>query len=70
LSTRIHLCGHLRLEVDGEDRTDRLRGRQGRALFAFLVWHRDRPVRRDELVEALWSGEGRPPSDSSLTATW
>src|SRR4051794_10578983 len=29
--------------------------------------HRDRPVRRDELAEALWSGKGAPPaSDSQL----
>ena len=35
-----------------------LPGNQGRLLFAYLVLHRDRPVRRDELLEVLWSGRG------------
>ena len=35
-------------------------------LFAYLVLHRERPVRRDELVEALWAGDGAPPSDTAL----
>ena len=30
--------------------------------------HRDRPVRRDELAEALWSGKGAPPAYESLLA--
>src|SRR4051794_17259339 len=30
--------------------------------------HRDRPVRRDELAEALWSGKGAPPVYESLLA--
>src|SRR5688572_33346002 len=34
-----------------------LPGRQGRLLLAFLTLHRDRLVRRDELVEALWPDE-------------
>ena len=53
---RIHLCGELRVELAGERREAQLRGRQGRLAFAYLVLHRDRPVRRDELVEALWAG--------------
>src|SRR4029079_16512364 len=47
---------------------DTLRGRQGRLLFAYLALHRDRPVRRDELAEALWSGKGAPPAYESLLA--
>ena len=31
-----------------------LPGRQGRALFAYLALHRDRPVAREELIVALW----------------
>ena len=50
----------------GERREAQLRGRQGRLAFAYLVLHRDRPVRRDELIEALWAHEGAPPSDTAL----
>jgi DNA-binding SARP family transcriptional activator/DNA-binding CsgD family transcriptional regulator len=37
-------------------------------LFSYLALHRDRPVRRDELAEALWSGKGAPPAYESLLA--
>ena len=63
---RIQLCGELRVELAGERRDAALRGRQGRLLFAYLVLHRTRPVRRDELIEALWSHDGAPPSDTAL----
>jgi DNA-binding SARP family transcriptional activator len=65
-ATRIHLCGQLRFALGDEDRAGALRGRQGRMAFAFLVLNRDRPVRRDELVEALWADEGAPPSEAAL----
>src|SRR3954468_866412 len=55
--TRIRLCGSLEVEVGGERVEARLRGRQGRLLFAYLVLHRDRPVRRDELAEALGAAD-------------
>src|SRR3954453_18742107 len=58
--TPIQGCGHLGVELDGERVEAALPGRQGRLLLAYLVLHRDRPVRRDELVEALWGG-GAPP---------
>ena len=54
------------MELAGERREGLLRGRQGRLAFAYLVLHRARPVRRDELIEALWSAEGAPPSDTAL----
>ena len=54
------------MEFAGERREAQLRGRQGRLAFAYLVLHRDRPVRRDELIEALWAHEGAPPSDTAL----
>ncbi|MDA0179201.1 AAA family ATPase [Solirubrobacter phytolaccae] len=60
----INLCGELRVELAGEQRE--LRGRQGRLAFAYLVLHRDRAVRRDELIDALWAHEGAPPSDTAL----
>ena len=56
------------MELQGRRLEDSLRGRQGRLLFAYLALHRDRPVRRDELAEALWSGKGAPPAYESLLA--
>src|SRR3954454_14182294 len=64
--TRIELCGRLLVEIDGEGLHGALPGRQGRLLFAYLVLNRDRPVRRDELVDALWSENGQPESAEAL----
>ncbi len=66
--TNIHLCGRLTAELEGRVIHDALPGRQGRLLFAYLVLHRDRPVRRDELLDVLWPEEGPPPSGDSLLA--
>jgi DNA-binding SARP family transcriptional activator len=65
--TRIYLCGRLRVELDGQPRETELRGRQGKLLLAFLVMRRRRPVTRDELVDAVWSNGGAPPSESALS---
>ncbi|MDA0185418.1 AAA family ATPase [Solirubrobacter phytolaccae] len=56
------------MELQGRRLEDSLRGRQGRLLLAYLAINRDRPVRRDELAEALWSGKGAPPAYESLLA--
>ena len=56
------------MELQGRRLEDSLRGRQGRLLFAYLAINRERPVRRDELAEALWSGKGAPPAYESLLA--
>ena len=66
MGARVHLCGRLEVEWDGERLEEALPGRQGRLLFAFLALHRNRLVRRDELVEALWSEEGPPPGGDAL----
>src|SRR5918999_3537617 len=66
MGARVHLCGRLQLEWDGERLEHALSGRQGRLLFAFLTLHRDRLVRRDELVEALWPEEGPVAGGDSL----
>ena len=68
VTNRIQLCGRLVVELHGQRLEDSLRGRQGRLLFAYLALNRDRPVRRDELAEALWSGKGAPPAYESLLA--
>src|SRR6201991_4701020 len=67
-ATRIQLCGRLIVELQGRRLEESLRGRQGRLLSAYLLLNRDRPVRRDELAEALWSGKGAPPAYESLLA--
>ncbi len=51
---KVQLCGKLVVVIDGERVEDRLPGRQGRVLFAFLVVHRNRILTRTQLVDALW----------------
>lgn len=53
--TRIQLCGRLALTIDGRRTEDRLPGRQGRLLLAYLAANRLRAVTRDEAIEALWA---------------
>lgn len=62
----MHLCGRLQLKWDGELLEGGLAGRQGRLLLAFLTLHRERLVRRDELVAALWSEDGSAPGGDEL----
>src|SRR4051812_37312198 len=63
--TRIQLCGHLVVQIEGERVEASLPGRQGRLLVAYLLLNRDRPVRRDELIEALWP-DAQPASGDAL----
>ncbi len=65
---RIFLAGRVALEQEGVViDEDRFLGRQGRLLFAYLVAEQGRPIRRDELAEALW-GESPPASwDKALS---
>jgi len=55
------LFGRLQIRLDGCHVAERLPGRQGRALVAFLVLNEDRPVSRDELLDVLWPSQ--PPAD-------
>ena len=64
--TRVQLCGRLSIELDGEQRVDRLRGRQVPLLFAYLVLHRERAVARDELAVALWPDSPPRFQDAAL----
>jgi len=52
--TRIQLCGHFVARIGGERVEDRMPGRQGRLLFAYLAARPHRSATRDELSEALW----------------
>ena len=61
MTTRIHLCGSVAVEVDGVRSVRRAPGRQGVLLLAYLVLNRRRPVEREALMELLWP-TGRPPA--------
>ncbi|HEX8101124.1 MAG TPA: BTAD domain-containing putative transcriptional regulator, partial [Solirubrobacteraceae bacterium] len=63
-ATRIEVCGRLHVEWEGEPVEPR--GRQARILLAYLVLHRHRPVRRDELVAAVWPGDARAGVEAHL----
>jgi DNA-binding SARP family transcriptional activator len=63
LQLKVFLAGRVAVEADGVRMgEERLAGRQGQILFAYLVAEQGRPVPRDELAAALW-GEAPP-------ATW
>ncbi|HEX8132725.1 MAG TPA: AAA family ATPase, partial [Actinomycetes bacterium] len=62
MSVRVSLAGRLEVETDGRTLdAARLPGRQGRAVLAYLVAERDRPVPSEELAEAVW-GPSPPPT--------
>ena len=60
MSLEISLAGRVSIGGDGVlIEEERLPGRQGRLVFAYLVSEHGRPVTRDELAEAIW-GETPP----------
>lgn len=65
---RIQLCGTLAVEVDGERLERELPGRQGRLLLTYLVTHRLRAIRRDELIDALWPDRPPAATEAALSA--
>jgi len=66
---RIYLTGDLSLSNDGRlIRANRLPGRQGRRLFAYLALERSRQVTRDELVESLWPRQPPAAFETALSA--
>jgi SARP family transcriptional regulator, regulator of embCAB operon len=65
---RIQLCGTLAIEINGQRIDHQLRGRQARLLITYLVLHRLRPMRRDELVDALWPDRPPAAADAALSA--
>ena len=58
---RIQLCGTFAVELAGQRLETKLPGKQGKLLFAYLVVNDDRPIVRDELVDAVWGGEAVGP---------
>ncbi|MEX2159495.1 MAG: BTAD domain-containing putative transcriptional regulator [Dehalococcoidia bacterium] len=70
MSIRIYLTGRAGVEVGGHlvlGERD-FRGRQERAVFAFLVCERARPVTREELAAVLWPVEPPPAWSTALSA--
>ena len=66
---RIYLNGEICLSTDGRLlRAERLPGRQGRLVFAYMVTERARAVSRDELAESLWPRQLPAASDVALSA--
>ena len=62
------LFGGLKIWLDGRDVTERLPGRQGRALAAYLALHRDRAVSRDELLAVLWPQQPPASPEAALSS--
>ena len=63
MAVRVYVAGRIRIETAGRLIDEpRFPARQGRALFAYLVCHRQRPVTRTELADILWPG--------ALPAAW
>ena len=69
MSVRVYVTGRVRIET-GDRLIDepRFPARQGRALFAYLVCHRQRPVTRTELADMLWPGALPGAWDTALNA--
>lgn len=63
----VQLCGRFVVEFHGRRLDQRLPGRQGRALFAYLVLQRPRAVARHELVEAIWADHAADDRAAALT---
>jgi class 3 adenylate cyclase len=67
LTTRIQICGRVIVQVDGRRVDGELPGRQGLLLLVYLAANRDRPVTRDELIEALWPNDLPARPDAALS---
>lgn len=67
-AVRVQLCGPLIVDWGGARLDERLPGRQGRLLCAYLVHNRHRQVPRTELADALWPQRMPGNVDSALAA--
>jgi len=61
----VNLLGSCRVAIDGQPITD-WRGGKVRALFKYLVSHRERRIPREQLMEALWPGGDPQAAGNSL----
>ena len=67
---RIYLTGRVAIEVDGEVVVDerRLRVRQGRLVFTYLVCERTRPIPREEMATVIWPERLAPSWEVAMSA--
>ena len=63
---RFAMLGPVEVWLDG--RSVPLGGPKQRAVLAILVLHANRPVSRDQLIDALWGSHPPPSADASLDA--
>jgi DNA-binding SARP family transcriptional activator len=66
-AVRIQICGPIAVEVNGVRREEQLPGPQGRRAVAYFVVHRNEPIARESLVDALWE-PGAAVSESTVDA--
>jgi SARP family transcriptional regulator, regulator of embCAB operon len=66
-ATRIQLCGRLVVELNGRRVEDALPGAKGRLLLAYLTLNRNRRMRRDELLAAVYGEDASPDQHPSLS---
>jgi DNA-binding SARP family transcriptional activator len=64
----VYCLGPFQLLIDGRP-VQQWRSGKARALFQYLVAHRDRPVPRDVLIEALWPDPDAVAAGTSLKVT-
>ncbi len=64
---RVQLCGRFAFVVADYAVHTRLPGRRGRLLLAYLATHRDRPVSRTQLLDALWDAGATTSSAATLS---
>jgi DNA-binding SARP family transcriptional activator len=69
LAVRVYVTGRICIEYCGRLVDEpQFPGRQGRLLFAYAVCHRNRPLTRAELADAIWQ-QGLPQAwESALSA--
>jgi len=66
---RIYLTGEMCVIQSGRRiRPEAFPRRQGRLVFAYLVWERSRPVAAEELMELLWPQRGPASREVALSA--
>jgi len=65
---RLQMCGRFVFRFRGERIEERLPGRQGRLLLAFLATRDHRSATRDEMIDALWPREMPSAPDMALSA--
>jgi len=64
---RVQLCGRFAFVVADQTVHPQLPGRRGRLLLAYLATHRERPVSRTQLIDALWDDSTATSAPATLS---